>query len=492
MRKRQKKEKVSLRQSVQTGLKARAFRAGGYSVMAAALVIAIAVVVNILAGALPANITQIDTTSAQLFSISQQTEEILADLDEDVTIYWVVQSGQEDSTLELLLSQYEGMSSHISVVKKDPDVYPGFTTQYELEGVYNNSLVVESDKRFRYVAYDSIYTYDYSSYYYTGSYDTSFAGESAITSALSYVTSEELSKIYLLTGHGESTLSTDFEAAVEQENVEMAELSLLSETEVPEDADCVLIYGPTRDISQEELEMLKTYLAEGGNVMLLTDPPQEDTDFTNLYALMDYYGLKAYDGIVLESDYNYYALGTPYYLLPELSYHTITSPLIDGDYYVLLPIAQGLGYSETVRENLAVSDLLTTSDSAFSKLAGYSLDTYEKEDGDIDGPFSLAMIGTETIDEDTESNVIWVSSLALLDDQTNTQVSGGNQDFFLNCIGYLTEQESSITIHAKSLSYDYLTMSSFSSTLLTALFVAIIPLGYLLIGIQIWYRRKRR
>lgn len=485
-------KQVGLKQRLQTGISARAFRAGGYSVAAAALVIAIAVVVNVLAGALPAKYTQIDTTSSQLFSISQQTEEVLSGLDEDVIIYWVVRSGEEDETLELLLEQYKGMSRHISVVKKDPDVYPGFAETYELEGDYSNCLVVESEKRFRSVAYDSIYSYDYSSYYTTGSYDVSFAGESAVTSAISYVTSETLSKIYLLTGHGESVLSTDFSSAVEQENVEMAELSLLTQTAVPEDADCVLIYGPTRDISEEELELLRNYLAEGGNMMLLTDPPQEDTDYTNLYALMDDYGMRVNEGIVLEEDYNYYALGTPYYLLPELSYHTITAPLIDGGYYVLLPVAQGLDYSEMVRENLSVSQLLTTSDSAFSKLAGYSLDTYEKEEGDIDGPFSLAMIGTETIDEDTESSVIWVSSLALLDDSTNQQVSGGNQDFFLNCLGFLTEQESSITIHAKSLSYDYLTMSSFSSTLWTVLFVAVIPLGYLLIGIQIWYRRKRR
>lgn len=480
--------------NIKGGFQTRAFRAGGYSVVSAVLVIAIAVVINVIASALPARYTQFDTTSTQLFSISQQTEEMTAALDQDVTIYWVVRSGSEDSTIELLLDQYEGMSDHISVVKKDPDVSPGFITEYELENEYtlDNCFVVESAQRHRYVAYDSIYVYDYSNYYTTGSYDVSFAGESALTSAISYVTTAELGKLYALTGHGELTMGTGFESALEQANYEISELSLLTENAVPEDADAILIYGPQRDISAEELTLLQIYLAEGGNLILIADPPEEEKPRPNLESLMAQYGMSAVEGIVMEGDYNYYAMGVPYYLLPELDYHTITSPLIDGDYYVLLPLAQGLQASGTDAENITVSPLLSTSAKAYSKVAGYSLSSYEKEDGDIDGAFSLAMIATEAIDETTESNVIWVGSTALLDDETNLQVSGGNQDFFLNCLGYMTEQEESITIHAKSLSYEYLTMSNFSATILKFLMLGVIPLGYLLIGVQIYIRRKRR
>ena len=481
-----KKPKLNL------SVKTKAFRAGGYSFLSAVLVIAIAVVINVIAGALPSTMTQFDTTSNQLFSISQQTEEILAELDEDVTIYWIVSSGAEDSTIELLLDQYESMSSHITVEKRDPDVYPGFITEYELTNVYDNSLVVESAQRFRYVAYDSIYLYDYSNYYTTGSYDVTFGGESALTSAISYVSTEDLGKIYTLTGHGELTISTDFQSAIEQENVELEEISLLTEEAVPEDADAVLLYGPERDISAEEMEMLLSYISAGGSLIVITDTPTEDVSRPNLEALMAQYGMEAVEGIVMEGDYSYYAMGTPYYLLPEIDYHTITSPLLEDGYYVLLPVAQGLQKNGTTRDGLSVSSLLSTSDSAFSKIAGYGLTTYEKEEGDIDGGFSLAMIATETLDDETASNVIWIASTAILDDQSNLQVSGGNQDFFLNCLGYVTEQESSITIHAKSLSYEYLTMSSFSSSMLKLVLLGILPLGYLLIGVQIWYRRKRR
>ena len=136
--------------------------------------------------------------------------------------------------------------------------------------------------------------------------------------------------------------------------------------------------------------------------------------------------------------------------------------------------------------------LLTTSGEAFSKLSGYNMTTYEKEEGDIDGPFALAVAVTETLDDGGETQLIWVSSAYLLDDATNQGVSGGNEDFFLNCLNWLCGSESGISIHAKSISNEYLTITSGASSMLTALVVVIIPAAFLAFGIVVWHRRKKR
>ncbi len=477
---------------IRKSLKTRSFRVGGYSVVAAVIVVAIAVVVNLFVSALPATMTQFDTTSSQLFTISEETKTVLSGLDTDVTIYWVVESGQEDTTLETLLGRYAALSSHIHVTKKDPDVSPGFVTQYtDAEYIYNNSLVVESDRRSTYVGYEDIYEYDYSNYYTTYTYDVNFAGEGLVTSAIRYVTSDSMPKVYLLTGHGEGSLSESFASAVARENMETAELTLLTQDSVPADADCVLIYAPQSDISEAEKDMLLSYLQGGGNIFLITDPPQDGT-LPNLYALMEEYGVSAQEGLVIEGNPNYYAYSTPYCLLPDYGSHTIVSPLVSGGYYVMLPIAQGLTVSEDLRDGLTVAPLLTTSDSAFSKLAGYNLETYEKEDGDIDGPFDLAVAVTDEAEDGTTAHIVWVSSASLLDDSTNEMVSGGNQDLFLNALGWMCETEDSVTIHSKTLSTDYLTVSSATASLLSIVLVGILPLGYLAIGLVIYMRRRRR
>ena len=160
---------------------------------------------------------------------------------------------------------------------------------------------------------------------------------------------------------------------------------------------------------------------------------------------------------------------------------------------MLLPIAQGLTVAEDLRDTLSVTKLLTTSSSAFAKAAGYELTTYEKEDGDVNGPFALAVAISDTVDDGITSDIVWVSSAALVDDQTNTQVSGGNQDFFLNALGYLCQAEqSSLSIHAKSLSSETLTMDSATVLALAIAVVGVIPAAVITLGIVIWIRRKRR
>lgn len=469
----------------------RSFRVGGYSVAATAIVVAIAIAVNLFANALPAGMTQFDTTANQIFTVSEQTEKLVGSLDQEVTIYWVVRSGYEESYVGTLLDQYKALSDNVKVVKKDPDVNPAFTQQYT-SSFTENSLIVECGSKSRYVDYNDIFVLDYESYYYYGETDWSFCGESEVTSAIGYVISEDLPKVYTLTGHGESCLPTTFATAVEKENMELEDLSLLTAEYVPEDADCLLVYGPQSDISTDEKAKIQEYLNNGGKLILISDPPQNGA-LTNLEGIMAYYGITASDGLVVEGDQSHYIWGTPYYLLPELNSHTITSPLISEGYYVLLPVAQGLTVSDTGNDRISATQLLTTSNSAFSKTAGYNLQTYEKEEGDIDGPFALAVHASEMLDDDIYSHVVWVSSTALLDEQTNEMVSGGNQDFFLNTLSYLCErEESSISIRAKSLSTEYLTMDSSTASLLTVLIVGILPAAYLAVGVYIWFRRKRR
>ncbi len=473
-------------------LKTRSFKAGGYSVAAALIVLAIVIAVNVFVNALPSAATKIDVTPNGVYSISAQTEKLLDNLDSDISIYWIAQSGQEDSTLGTLLDRYTSLSDKIKVEKKDPDVYPTFIQNYT-DTVSNNSLVVESGERYRYVDNSEIYEREYGDdYWYTGASETNFAGESAVTSAIDYVVSSTLPKVYALTGHGESELPSTFSSAVEKENIELSELSLLTVGAVPEDADCVMVYAPQSDMSEQEREKLEAYLRDGGNMLLITDPPREGR-LANFEAVMAAYNVTASEGIVVEGSQSHYAWGTPYYLLPDFGEHEITEPLSDGGYRVMLPLSQGLKIGNASRDTLSVTELLTTSGEAYSKAAGYSLKTYEKESGDTDGPFTLAVAVSDSVDEDKTTNIVWVSAASLLDEQTNMQVSGGNQDFFLNSLSWMCEpDDSGISIHAKSIDYQYLTIGSGISSFLTFIIVGVLPIAYLGAGIFIWARRRRR
>lgn len=474
-------------------LKTRAVRAGGYSVTAAAIVLVIVVIINLLMSAIPSQFTQIDTSSSQLYTLSEQSENVLVSLDKDVNLYWVVRTGSEDATLELLLNQYASKSDHITLTKVDPDVEPAIVKNYT-DSVTDNSLIVESDIRNKVVAYDEIYTTEYvadETSYYGYTTETQFNGESSITSAIDYVVSEDLPKVYTLTGHNEADLSSSFQSAVESQNIETEELSLLESEEIPDDADAIIINAPQSDISTEEREVLEEYMAGGGKLLLITAPAQEDVTFTNLDAMMySNYGVSAGDGIVIEGDSNYYAWGTPYYILPTIHSHDTTSSISSNGYAILMAVSQGLTVSDSLPDGVSVTQLLTTSDDAYSKVDGYNMVSYEKEDGDIDGPFCLAAAIT---DSNTSSEIIWIGSSYITDDSANEMVSGANEDFFLNCLNYLCDKDdSSLSIHAKSMSLDYLTITSADAGTYGVLFIAVIPLIFLAAGIIVFIRRKNR
>ena len=459
-----------------------AFRGGAYSLSISVVVLAILIVVNIFASSLPTTMTRYDISASKLYSITSNTKAVVNGLEEDVTIYWVVQSGQEDEVIENLLGKYDSLSDHIQVVKKNPDVYPTFAEQYTDETVMNNSLIVECGDRSRFIGYNDIYVQEADIYSY--SYNTSFDGEGAITSAIDYVVSEELPQVYILEGHGEADLPASLQEQIEKENMETNTLSLLTVDAIPEDADCVMIYAPESDISQEEKELLADYAADGGKLFVAAGPVP-DGILENLYSLLADYGVEANEGIVVEGDREHYSFQGPMALLPEMNSNTITDSLIEENYYPIMSVSLGLTVAENDRSG-TVTELLTTSGMAYSKLAGYGMTDYEKEEGDIDGPFALAV----SIETAGEGQSVWFTSSYFLDDMYNATSSGANANLGMNALSALIGETEAMAIRSKSLNYNYLTINSSTASLLKALMTGVFPLVYL--GIGVWVVLKRR
>ena len=458
-----------------------ALRGGGYSLAVTAVVLAICVAVNVLAGLLPTSATRYDIPAAKLYSVTSSTKAVLSGLTDDVTIYWIVQAGQEDSVIENLLGKYESLSDHITVEVKNPDVYPTFAAQYTDETVANNSLVVACGDRSRYIAYDDIYQQEVDYTTYSASY--SFDGEGQISSAIDYVTREELPQVYRLTGHGEADLSEVFSGQLTRDNIEVTDFSLLTENGVPEDADCVLIYAPESDISEEEVTLLADYVSGGGKLLVLAGPTQDGT-LTNLYSLLESRGVTAVDGIVVESNSQYYTFGYTYILMPNMADSDVTDSLLTEGYNAVMPISLGLTVSDSASD---VTTLLTTSDTAFSKAAGYAMTTADKEDGDTDGPFALAVEIT-----DGSGEMIWFASSLLVEDAYNSISSGGNLDLVMNALSALIGEQESLSIRSKSLSYNYLTISESQASTIKMVMIGIIPLAFAAAGVYAVVKRRSK
>lgn len=489
------KDKISsfLRKN-RDALNSRAGKIGGYSFILTVIVLAILVAANAAIRLLPSTVTQFDMSAARLYSLTSNTKAVVSNLKEDVTIYWITQSGKEDETVKRLLDVYDALSDNIKVEKKNPDIYPSFAERYTGGSVANNSIVVESGDRYRYIAYDDIYQADYSDYYSDSqsyAYDqteTSFDGEGQITSAINYVVTEDLPKVYVLTGHGERDLSEDFTASLKKQNIETEEYTLLNAESVPEECDAILINAPTSDLSEKEVEMLEDYIDKEGHLLVMAGPQEEDP-LTNLETIINHYNVMTNEGIVIEGDTECFAFNMPYLLLTEIGSSDITDPLVDENRKVIVPIVQGLTVKEEDSSDATVTELLTTSSDSFSKIEGYKLETYEKEKGDIDGPFAVAV----SIEDDSSGGrIVWAGSSLMTEDEYNSYSSGANVDFTMNALSWLIGEEDAISIRSKSLDYNYLSISESQASLIKIFTIGVIPGACLLLGVDEVLKRRRK
>lgn len=468
----------------------RSSKMGSYSFFLTVVVLAILVTVNIALSFLPDSYVQEDLTANQLYSISSQSKVMLSSLEEDITIYWVVASGEEDEYVEKLLHNYEDYSSRVTVEKKDPDLNPDFTNNYTDETIYNNSVIVECGDKYRYISYQDMYETSSMSYYSMYSSADEFAGESLITSAISYCTTEELPVIHILEGHGEAELTESFQEALERDNLETETLSLLNSETVPEEVSCILVNSPSTDISETERYMLLDFMERGGRVLIISGTAEEE-QLPNLKSVMENYGISVLEGVVVEENTDNYVYGNPVLLMPEMNSSDITDPLMEDNYQVVVPVSKALDVSEA-SEDVTVISLLESSEESFLKDEGYDIETYEQEEGDIQGPLTLAALVTKDLEDDQQMQLVWIASSMMLEEAYNSYSSDANEDFILNVLEMMCEKDDSISVRSKSLTNEYLTISTADSSMIKVATMGVIPGIYLITGIVVAVRRGKR
>ena len=462
---------------------------GSYSMAMAAIFIVIIVVINMIVGAIPSKYSQIDVSSSKLYTIGDETKKVLKALDKDVTIYQIAQSGSEDDTISNLLKRYEDESKHIKVEVKDPVVNPKFASEYTTDDLAANSLIVVCGDRNKVISYNDMYStsVDYNTWQQT---TTGFDGEGQITSAIGYVTSEDLPIMYTLSGHGEKDLDSSFKEDIQKANIDIKELNLLTEGKVPDDADCLMIVSPTSDISEDEKTKILDYLEAGGKAMIFSDYTQDD--LPNFDAVLANYGVKRAEGIVFEGDSQHYGMQMPYYLVPAVNSTDASSETASAGSYVLAPYAQGIQKTDDVRDTVTIDSILTTSDQAYSKTNMQS-SQIEKEDGDVDGPFDLGVAITEKLDDDKETQIVYYSTANLMESQVNQMVSGGNEKLLLESLSWMTstDESSSVSISSKSLQSASLTVTDYDAAFWKICTIGLIPGVFLVAGFLMWLRRRK-
>ena len=461
-----------------------------------AIVVALTVVVNLIASALPETYTQIDATSQKLYSITEDTEKYLDTLKDDVTLYVMVNKNSKDDNVDRTLQKYASASKHVKVKYVDPNVSPAFASKYTDSDVTSNSIIVVCGDRSKVIDYNSdIYEYSYdSSYNYSV---TGYDCEGQVTAAIQYVTSESTTNVYELTGHDESTLSGDFSEVFQKRFMNVESLSLLTVDAIPEDCQALFITAPQSDLSEDDLSKLSQYLGNGGKIYLSIDYSKWN-DLTNFKKLLSDNSIETTESLLAETDRSYY-YQSPFYLLPNVE-NTEVSSSVAGMTQVFVPYSVGLTY--TGEDDSNVTSFMTTSDTTIAKAAANiaavqsqadAANIASVQDGDTQSQYSLGMMVTN----ENGGELCVLGSAMMCTDSANQIVSGHNATFFNGIVNALVttddgNSDNAVVIAAKDYTVSNLTVSANAMLVYGILWGIFMPIALIIIGIIVWARRRKR
>ena len=283
------------------------------------------------------------------------------------------------------------------------------------------------------------------------------------------------------------TLTDSLTDALDAQNIDAQPLDLLTST-IPEDCNLLIINAPTSDFTAgdglvDEISQLENYLAAGGK-LLLTSSVYAQTP--QLDAVLAQFGLARAEGMVVEGDSSKALYNSAWSLLPDYGTPTESTALngVNTNTHVMLSVAQGITVTET--EDVTAEPLLNSSSAAYAKADINDLTTMEREGGDTDGPFALAVWARN---EDTGAEVLWIGC-PNMDNEQLYQSMPGNLTFLQGCAASLVGQD--ILVDTKALEAEPITVAGSTAAALGLIFVFVLPAAVLIAGAVVVLLRRRR
>lgn len=456
---------------------------GAFSIAQIIVTSVLVITANLLLRQLPAEYMEFDTTKEHLYSLTEDSYRVMDSLKEDVTIYVLSTQNNMNQDVVQTLNRYQNYSAHIRVEYVDISSNPAFAGQYTDKAVNARSLIVAGDKRSKYIDVNELYQMELS--YETYAYEmTGYDAEGQITSALHYVTSDEMPKVYLLEGHGEKNLEEGFLSVLAKLNIEYETLNLLTAEGVPADAAGLIINGPEADLSADDTEKIRRYLDGGKDALFIYGYSREA--LPNYQALFADYHVTLVEGMVVEQNSYYQNM---LYLLPEVMSDSLTDSVYGS--YVFAPYAVGIVLDEEAEEKGEVHYLLKTTEDAYSRTNPDEVTSGEKTADDIDGPFALGARAVKQTEEG-ESTVIIYTSAELFSEAADIVVAGNNKKLFGDAVKGFGAVENSVSIPAKSYYDGILTVPAGELLMMGLLMALAVPVALLTAGLVIWLQRRKQ
>lgn len=504
---------------------------GSYSLAITALVLAGVIIFNWLVSSLADRFNlEFDMTADKKNSISEENIEYIKALDADVTVtvcgnedeyaeymsYYAQNYGvtiSSSSELEYfeqtinLISKYNDYNDKIVVKYVDPQTteFTAITTNYSSYSLNYGDLIVTSSvsgkERVKVLGFDDIYvTSEDTSYSYYGYSSYTLAAnklETALTSAIAYVTSSDSKKVALLSGHSQNNYSAAYQELLTANNYDITEISDKLITAISNEYDAVIIAAPSIDFIDSEIDVLADFLENGGkmNKGLIFFADATCPALPNFYSFLQQWGIEVGEGILFETDTTNHIQGKPstigiYPAEVENDDITETLNMVIADYNV------PMNTCETATLQRTATALMQTPSTPVVAPIG-SADTWADYTDADKKQFDCVIQAVES-DYDSDNNLLtsYIMAFSSVEFVQSTWASYSdlsNQDIVMAC----TDRASHVGDTTMTFTSKVITNESFASAvtanstkIVTIIFMFAIPVIIIAAGIVVFVRRR--
>ena len=526
--KKQKKEKTKKAPKKPKLIKNQALlKRGGYAMGITAAVLVGLIVFNVLVTVLAQRVNlEFDMSLTAQNSMSEENIDFVKNLDKEVTVtvcakaedyvgeymnYYAQQYNVTETYTEYykqtitLLDKYRDYNKKIKIdyVDTQSTEFTQITTKYSNQTINYGDIIVTcndgGNERYKIIGYQDIYVLSeddtYAAYGVTTSTVSANNIETALTSAISYVTSSETKKVAFITGHSKTDYSESYRNLLKTNNYEIELISDTLITNISDEFDALFIVAPTTDFIDTELDAIAKFLDNDGKYEkgLVFFADAASPYLPNLYEYLEEWGIAVGEGILFETNANNHIPDEPTtlgsYPVSEDKINNGISACITG-YNV--PIEALFNEEGTYKvtslietpESVVAAPVGTAnnwtgaddySKAAYSTVMQSERMTYDKDNVEINN-YVFAFSSTEFIYSDyAEMAQISNKNIAL----AAAERAVGAEDTGISFVSKTIENESFS---------DSVTQSS--ANLINIIFMILLPLALLATSIYVYIRRK--
>ncbi|RMD83089.1 MAG: hypothetical protein D6815_07465 [Candidatus Dadabacteria bacterium] len=418
---------------------------------------------------------RVDVTAEGVNSISEQSREVVRNLDEDVHIDAFVEGGS-DPALEQLIEAYQYHTDHLKVRFIDPQVHPELAQEAGVSQV-PTLRIRQGDRSTLVTATD----------------------EESITNGIHRVTTKERKKIYFVEGHGEPAIddvkSPDgfglFAKDLRNQNYLVDTIFLAEVEEIPEDAAVVVAAAGPKDYFPREIDILDKYLRRGGRVLFLLEPRRAP----RLVELVEKWGIEVGDDAIVDQQLRLFQ-GVTLGLDPIISSYGDHPAVKSMRQRTIMSLARSVRPADTIPEGFTVKSLAFTARTSWAET---DLDRLFKrseaqlEDSDMRGPVSVGAAASGSVKDaggegDGEFELAAYGDVHLAVNKFWHQLF--NDSLVLSTVGWLAGEEELISIGPRAVRASRAHLTPAQARTVFYLSVLVIPEAILLCGIAVWWRRS--